>query len=1074
MKSFNKFCLFALTLLICSNCLFGNNNPPSCVTCCCGDPTEVGIPNGDFEAPPVATPNGFIDFATGSSYANWDVSSGTVSIHGPLHNNLGQGNPNGASQHMDLNGSTNGNITTPLTGLQIGYKYTIVLWYAKHNFTASATATINIENGSWLSETWTATNTGSNVWLEKCFTFTANASSTTLEFVGTSPTPCCGVLIDDLTMFECAPDNEAPEFTTLPDPLINVKCEKDVPIAEVLTATDLCDQNLSVIFSEIKQGPPCNQTITRIWFVEDKCMNSTSVEQIITAEDDEAPIITEPPVEKIVSCDENVLGEFYQWINAQGGAKATDNCSNVKWTANFNQEPSLPCEVTNVEFVAEDDCGNQIAVNSAFTVVDLVAPVFTKLPTSPILQCFTNPYDSLLAWIAVNGNALGTDNCGTVQWSNDFDGNLTQTDYTINFTIRDYCNNEKTVEAVFKIQKSSITSNFTKSSCDISLVGIDTVIFSVGNCDSLVITNTLFSKSDTSLILGFSCNNASAYNDTLLLKNINGCDSLVIRKIDYQKPDSTMLLNFICGLQNEYSDTTLFSGQFCDSLVITQYKSYPINLISINKTSCDSSKVGTATINLINQYGCDSTLTIITSLTSIIYTFISVDFCGQGLNYADTVSYQTLECDSVVVSNYIFHPLDTSYSTSFTCDKNQTGIIETSFLNQWGCDSLHYETISLNPSDTVQLTEFTCDISNQGVFQISLSNQYNCDSTVVTTIIYVPSDTSYIIEGTCDLSKVGISSVTIPSFPCDSVVILERFFVPGYQTVNSGITCNIDLVGTDTLSLKSVEGCDSIIINQLGYLGIESQNIVTQETCKGLNDGSISIEDIVNATPPIEYSLDGINWSQSPIFMQLQPGTFNIYIRDLKGCKSITNNVLLLEGENFTIDLGPNIIAKEGEEIAIILNSSSFPAEVNWLPASLISCNNCLSAIVQPETNTWIYASAISLAGCPAFDSVFVKILPQLNVYIPNAFSPDLNGINDRWIIYGNKNVINIAELSIYDRWGSNVFVGQNIIPGDTSKGWDGKFHGKLMDPAVFVFWAKIEFSNGKVEIVKGEINLLR
>ncbi len=107
---------------------------------------------------------------------------------------------------------TNGSISTPLTSLTPGNIYTIVLWYAKHNGTFFCNINIKVENGSWLDETWTATNTGSSNWLQKCVSFTAQATSTTLEFIGTSPNPCCGALIDDLTMFCCTPDIEAPVF----------------------------------------------------------------------------------------------------------------------------------------------------------------------------------------------------------------------------------------------------------------------------------------------------------------------------------------------------------------------------------------------------------------------------------------------------------------------------------------------------------------------------------------------------------------------------------------------------------------------------------------------------------------------------------------------------------------------------------------------------------------------------------------------------------------------------------------------------------------------------------------------
>ena len=91
---------------------------PTCVTeaCCCGNAQEVGIPNGNFEDPPIAPLAGRITFFAGETYSTWSVLGGSIDLLGPNYSNFTAGNPNGPSQFIDLNGFTPGTIATCSTG----------------------------------------------------------------------------------------------------------------------------------------------------------------------------------------------------------------------------------------------------------------------------------------------------------------------------------------------------------------------------------------------------------------------------------------------------------------------------------------------------------------------------------------------------------------------------------------------------------------------------------------------------------------------------------------------------------------------------------------------------------------------------------------------------------------------------------------------------------------------------------------------------------------------------------------------------------------------------------------------
>ena len=67
-----------------------------------------------------------------------------------------------------------------------------------------------------------------------------------------------------------------------------------------------------------------------------------------------------------------------------------------------------------------------------------------------------------------------------------------------------------------------------------------------------------------------------------------------------------------------------------------------------------------------------------------------------------------------------------------------------------------------------------------------------------------------------------------------------------------------------------------------------------------------------------------------------------------------------------------------------------------------------------------------------------------------------------------------IRSLSIFDRWGDEVFLRKNFQPNDESLGWDGTFRGSPLTPAVFVWTAEVEFLDGEVEVIYGDVTVIR
>ena len=94
-------------------------------------------------------------------------------------------------------------------------------------------------------------------------------------------------------------------------------------------------------------------------------------------------------------------------------------------------------------------------------------------------------------------------------------------------------------------------------------------------------------------------------------------------------------------------------------------------------------------------------------------------------------------------------------------------------------------------------------------------------------------------------------------------------------------------------------------------------------------------------------------------------------------------------------------------------------------------------------------------------------------VFIPNAFSPDGDGINDLLLVQG-VGIKLIKSFRIFSRWGELVFEKSNFYPGDRSAGWDGKVRGKMATPDVFVYICEAICEKGTPAIFKGNVAILK
>ena len=284
------------------------------------------------------------------------------------------------------------------------------------------------------------------------------------------------------------------------------------------------------------------------------------------------------------------------------------------------------------------------------------------------------------------------------------------------------------------------------------------------------------------------------------------------------------------------------------------------------------------------------------------------------------------------------------------------------------------------------------------------------------------------------------------------------------------------LSGIYTDSLISSIGCDSIVTLELTILenNLQVAYFPSLQSCPGANDAFIEIGDIINGHEPVAHVA---NEALVPPFDLLNPGNYDMIATDRYGC-TYEESVVVTAASELVLTIESNqdsILLGEAVNLKAFCNFS--PADIQWEPAYLFDCfeiTDCLSPTIFPLANTTVQLTASTAEGCLVSDRINIMVEEARLVYIPNVFSPNFDGINDYFTVYGAvPNVQQVKRLTVFDRWGGVLFERRNFLPNDESKGWDGRKDGGKLDVGIYVYLAEVEFLDGVREVYGGDVLLV-
>jgi gliding motility-associated-like protein len=299
----------------------------------------------------------------------------------------------------------------------------------------------------------------------------------------------------------------------------------------------------------------------------------------------------------------------------------------------------------------------------------------------------------------------------------------------------------------------------------------------------------------------------------------------------------------------------------------------------------------------------------------------------------------------------------------------------------------------------------------------------------------------------------------------------------GQQLLDSS-TATIDnlTAGTYALTVTDRDSCfieiDTMLVDPARLSAVAKGSVLK---CHGDTDGTVTVV-ASGGTAPYFYSLNGGTVQSSPAFGNLAAGNYTINVSDAAGCVFVTS-ATVVQGDTVALTITPDQSIRYGETVQLTvglpINAPINPI-VTWSPTTGLSCTDCLHPIAQPSRSTLYTVSVTGARGCVSGAAVYIEVDKDNGVFVPDAFSPNGDRTNDVFMLYSAGAVEEIEEFMIFDRWGELVCYHKNVQPNYPAYGWDGTFLGNPMNMGVFVYYIKVRYFDGKTEILKGDVTLMR
>ncbi len=594
--------------------------------------------------------------------------------------------------------------------------------------------------------------------------------------------------------------------------------------------------------------------------------------------------------------------------------------------------------------------------------------------------------------------------------------------------------------------------------------------------------------------------NPGSYNVTLIVFNAQGCADTSVKVVNVLNPVPP---NFAINAPTlSCRNTVAFSSNYAAPTYLWNFgePSSPFNTSSFSNPTHAYVNSGYYSVTLIAYPGTGCADTAVHVVNVQFGLQAGFDTLGVCVYDSAVVQQQTIPGPgSLIQATWHWGDGDSSSTLSqyvkHLYQNAGTYQINMVVTNSWGCQDSIQMPINIYPRPNINIGTSasicnldTVKLTAQGGGTYQWSPNYAIDSLNIATPKVTPDKTTlYQVKvvtpfGCFDTASVLIKNVNPPSRGVvldtticygDSALLragpanLKYTWLPNYN-ISSNKAANpwaFPLIAT-TYIVRIVDGaCVQDDTFRLNVVKLANPNAGQDITiCKGSTatlQGSGGI--FYNWSPNTNMSFSN---TANPVVYPDVTTTYTLTVIDTFSCLKPISDKVTVRVEDFNwAYAGADTSGVKGIPIELHAEGG---VSYSWQPIYGLDNPNVQNPSATLDKDMTYVVTVTSANGCIDYDTIFVVIFPEITAYVPNAFTPNGDGVDDIFIpIYAG--VTGLMEFSIYNRWGNKVFT-----TADRSEGWDGHYKGQDAEIGTYVWMIRVRDLTGAEWLKKGDVTLIR
>ena len=360
-------------------------------------------------------------------------------------------------------------------------------------------------------------------------------------------------------------------------------------------------------------------------------------------------------------------------------------------------------------------------------------------------------------------------------------------------------------------------------------------------------------------------------------------------------------------------------------------------------------------------------------------------------------------------------------------------------------------------------------INQPGVYQLIGSNSNNCSDTALFTLTVDPNPTM-VVTNPANLCEPQTANLTLPSVTAGSTSNLTFSYFRDTAALSVFATPAAAPNGTYFIKGTNATGCFDIkkvvvFVYPMPVVKAGADTAICEKTTAVLHVA------VTNILAPVMYQWEpaaSIENSTAAISITNPAATtvYKVTVKDTYGC-----NFNVVDEVKVTVQPPVNAFAGNDTTASVRVPqqlTATGGVQYLWSPASPLNNPFISNPLAVLNMDTRFVVRVKDAIGCVGYDTVLVKVYEGITYYMPNAFSPNGDGINE---VFKPTpvGIVSTSYFRIFNRYGAIVFE-----TNQWNKGWDGTYKGIPQQIGNYVWVIKGTGRGGKIIEMRGNVVLVR